>query len=56
MAPALHPLGFHVSWMDPLALVGVGGVWLAVFFGRLKNHALMPQNDPRMKEALAHGH
>ncbi len=54
--PSLRPAHFHLSWMTPAALVGVGGVWLATFFWLLGRGPLIPQNDPRMEEALAHGH
>jgi hypothetical protein len=54
--PSLHSSGFSLSWMDLAALAGVGGVWLGVFFHRLASRRLLPQNDPRMEEALAHGH
>ncbi len=54
--PSLHTLRFYLSWMDVAALLGIGGIWLAVFFARLRTRALLPKNDPRMPEALAHGH
>ena len=56
IAPSLHPEGLVVSWMDATAFCGVGGVWLAAFLARLKNHARLPHNDPRLEEALVHGH
>ena len=54
--PSRHPVHFHLSWMDPAALLGIGGVWLAAFFWLLGRGLLIPQNDPRREEALAHGH
>ena len=54
--PSLHPHGLSVSWLDAAALVGIGGVWFAVFLARLKTHLTLPQNDPRMEPALVHGH
>ena len=56
IAPSLHREGLVVSWMDFTAFCGVGGVWLAAFLARLKNHARLPHNDPRLEEALVHGH
>ena len=54
--PSMQPGHFGVSWLTPAAFVGVGGVWLAVFLSILGRHAPIPLNDPRMEEALAHGH
>ena len=54
--PSLHQGGLRVSWLDAATLVGVGGVWFAVFLARLKTHLTLPQNDPRMEPALVHGH
>ncbi len=54
--PSLHRDGLSVSWLDAATLVGIGGVWLAVFLARLKTHLTLPKNDPRMEPALVHGH
>ncbi len=54
--PSLHRSGLSVSWLDAAALIGIGGVWFAVFLARLKTHLTLPQNDPRMEPALVHGH
>ena len=56
IAPSLHPEALSVSWMDAATFCGVGGVWLAAFLARLKGHARLPHNDPRLEEALVHGH
>ncbi len=56
VAPSLHRAGLVVSWMDFTAFAGVGGWWLAAFLARLKNHARLPHNDPRLEEAIADGH
>ena len=56
IAPSLHREGLAISWMDFAAFFGVGGVWLAAFLARLKNHARLPHNDPRVEEAIADGH
>ena len=31
VAPAFHPAGLHLSWLDLAAPVGIGGVWIAAF-------------------------
>lgn len=56
VAPSHFQRGFGVSWMDFTAFFGIGGVWLAAFLARLKNHARLPGNDPRFEEAITHGH
>ena len=52
--PAFAEGGFHLHWMDLLAPVGVGGLWLAAFFRELGKRPLLPVNDPEMQQALAH--
>lgn len=47
VTPALHPGGVTLHWMDVLAPVGVGGVWLWAFLGRLRGKPLLPLHDPR---------
>lgn len=54
--PSLHQQGLSISWLDFTTFYGMGGVWLALFLARLKTHLSVPQHDPRMEEALAHGH
>ena len=56
VTPSLHQRGLSVSSLDFTTFFGVGGVWTALFLGRLKSHLNVPQHDPRMEEALAHGH
>ena len=53
--PAFHPAGFSVHWMDLVAPIGVGGIWVAVFVWQLKRGALLPLHDPRLREAFGRG-
>lgn len=53
VAPSLYQDGFHVSWMTPAALLGVGGIWFAVFLTKLESNSLIPVNDPRFAVALS---
>lgn len=48
-------LGFHISWMDFLAPVAVGGIWLWWFFDELRKRPLVPINDPFLESAIEHG-
>jgi hypothetical protein len=44
-----------IHWLDFAAVLGIGGIWLAMFFTNLAGRALLPAHDPYFKEALAHG-
>ena len=59
-APAFNPAGLTVHWLDIAAPVGIGGIWLAVFFWQLKGRSLIALNDPRFSYLLdrdnSHGH
>ena len=50
VAPAFHPDGFYLHWVDFAAFAAVGGIWLAAFLFSLTARALLP-NDPRFAEA-----
>jgi len=52
---------FHISWMDVVAPIGIGGLWLGFFARTLKRRPLIPINDPLyetvLEQAQAHaGH
>ena len=47
ITPEFSHEGFHVSWMDFIAPVAVGGIWLAAFFWQLAKRPLMAINDPQ---------
>jgi hypothetical protein len=50
-----HEPHFTVHWLDLAALVGLGGVWLALFLWRLQSRPLLPLNDPALQEVPHHG-
>lgn len=50
-----HAEGFHISWMDFVAPIAVGGIWLWYFFGELLKRPLVPVNDPYLENAINHG-
>lgn len=54
IAPSLHPGEFSIHWMDVVAPIGIGGIWVAFFIWQLKGRALLPTNDPRLAEVLQH--
>ena len=46
-SPGLHHGEFHFHWLDLAAPIGIGGIWLAVFFWQLKGApSLVPANAP----------
>ncbi len=47
-----EPLTMHVGAVDVLTMLGIGGVFLAVFGWALARRALIPVNDPRIQESL----
>jgi len=49
---------FHLSWMDVVAPLAIGGLWIATFAWQLQKRALVPLNDPQLEQALevVHGH
>lgn len=56
--PAFDPHHFHLSWMDFVAPIAMGGFWVAAFAWQLQKRSLVPINDPQLEQALepAHGH
>jgi hypothetical protein len=55
VAPGASKGGFQVHWMDFLAPIGIGGVWLGAFLFQLQKWPLLPVRDPHLEEAIAHG-
>jgi hypothetical protein len=47
---------FYVSWLDFVAPIAVGGIWLWWFFGELQKRPMAPVNDPFFEGAIEHGH
>jgi hypothetical protein len=39
-------------WMDVVAPIGMGGLWLATFAWQLQKRALVPLNDPQLEQAM----
>jgi len=52
IAPEFSPQRFHVSWMDFVAPIGIGGVWLALFALQLSKRPLIPVNDTQFISVL----
>jgi hypothetical protein len=54
--PPFEPGGPSVNWPDVFAVVGFGGLWLAVFSWQLAARPLLPPNDPRLRPAMEAAH
>ena len=48
--------GHNWVWLDAIALVGFGGLWLAVFTWQLGKRSLIPINDPQYESVLEQAH
>ena len=55
LTPDFRKGQFGVSWMDFLAPIALGGLWLAFFIMQLNKRPLLPVRDPHLEEALEHG-
>ena len=53
VVPGFDREGFPLLWTDFAAIIGIGGIWLAVFFFRLKQREILPTKDPRVTGALS---
>lgn len=54
MTPAYNRAGPRFQWMDGMAVVGIGGIWIWRFLAQLKGNPLVPLNDPRMEQGAEH--
>ena len=50
--PSYNREHFHLSWMDIVAPLAMGGLWLATFAWQLQKRSLVPINDPQLEQAL----
>jgi hypothetical protein len=55
-AHGADPAAFIVSWMDLVAPIAVGGIWVWYFLGQLASRPLVPVMDPFLENAIEHGH
>jgi len=44
---------FVFNWMDYVAPIAIGGLWLGTFAWQLQKRPLLPINDPQLEEAVA---
>jgi hypothetical protein len=53
--PAFYRDGLSLHWLDPTALIGIGGGWMAFFVWHLKRRSLLPRYDPDLQGVTPHG-
>lgn len=51
--PAIDKAGISFSLMHLAPFVGIGGFYIGALFNRMKKHALIPEQDPRLEESLS---
>jgi hypothetical protein len=49
--PAFYDQHLSIYWMDFIAPIAIGGLWLAIFFWQLNTRPLIPVKDPRLQGA-----
>lgn len=55
VAPNLHPSGFTLSPFDFGPWIAIGGFWVWLMLGNVRNKAALPVQDPVIQEAWVHG-
>jgi hypothetical protein len=56
IAPDFTHGQFHLNWMDVVAPIGIGGLWLGFFAWALRQRPLIPINDPLYETVLEQKH
>ncbi|HEY3038146.1 MAG TPA: hypothetical protein VGJ66_05375 [Pyrinomonadaceae bacterium] len=56
ITPSFTGENFHISWMDVVAPIGMGGLWLAAYAWALRQRPLIPINDPLYETVLEQKH
>jgi hypothetical protein len=56
IAPNFTGEHFHISWMDVVAPIAIGGLWLGFFARALTKRPLIPINDPLYETVLEQAH
>jgi hypothetical protein len=55
IGPVFRHEGSSLHWLDFAMVLGMGGIWLSLFWRNLAGRPLVPARDPYFKEAMAHG-
>lgn len=52
LAPSFTGEHFYISWMDVVAPLAIGGLWISAFVWQLGKRALIPMNDQQYASVL----
>jgi hypothetical protein len=55
IGPVFRHEGSSLHWLDFAMVLGMGGLWLPLFWRNLAGRPLVPARDPYFKEAMVHG-
>ncbi|MEO7191861.1 MAG: hypothetical protein ABI051_12470 [Vicinamibacterales bacterium] len=55
IGPVFRHDGSALHWLDFAAVLGMGALWLPLFWRHLAQRSLVPARDPYFKEAMANG-
>ncbi len=50
--PILHHHGISVSWLDITTFLGLGGIFMGLFFSTLRKYNIVPTSHPTLSESL----
>ena len=50
--PTLHHHGMHFSWIDIATLLGIGGLFMGMFFRQFRKENMVANNDPRLDASM----
>ncbi len=51
--PILSHDGVSISWLDFATFIGLGGIFMGLFFQKFSKHNMVPVNDPKLAESLS---
>jgi hypothetical protein len=55
MAGGEHGGSIYLHWLDLAAPLGIGGIWVWMFFTELAKRPLLAAGDPYLRESLQSG-
>ncbi|MEX1063341.1 MAG: hypothetical protein WEC12_07035 [Balneolaceae bacterium] len=51
--PVLDHHGISFSWIDAATMIGLGGIFMGLFFRTFRSHNMVPVNDPKLVESIS---
>ena len=54
--PAFNDHELKPHWLSLVAPIAIGGIWIWLFLGQLRNQPLLPLHDPRFHNGMAEQH